>query len=412
MSRTDRTAAPAAAEQPLAQQVDRLTALVEEQARAIDDLQRRLGATVMPSTERSAATAARTTTRRGLVTKGAVAASAALGGALLLGTQPAAAAQGDFDGNPAVRGTSNDVGGTGVLGVSTAVTGENYGVSGEAESPDGIAVGGINTATTGFAKGVGGASLSPSGWGVFGTNVAQSGDGARGIMGHVSSPTGTAIEAFALAATGASRGIRGVSNSPEGVGLVGTSPGTGVAAESERTQLRFDGTPPSPLESPTERLAGEVVFDEDDDLWVCVVSGTPGTWRRISGPASAGTLVVLPTPIRVYDSRPGGRPDSVGPKTPLVAGTPRTLDLTVNGSGVPTGATAAVVNLVATGSAAAGFLAIYRNGIANPGTSNVNFGAGESVAVTTLTALDDLARCAVRANVDTDVVVDVFGYHR
>ena len=127
--------------------------------------------------------------------------------------------------------------------------------------------------------------------------------------------------------------------------------------------------------------------------------------------SAAGAFTPLGTPVRVYDSRPGQRPAGVTPKTPLATNTPRTLDLTVNGSGVPPEATACLVNLVATNTTAAGFLSVYTAGIPWPGTSNVNFAQGETTAVTTLTAVDGAARCQVRANVVTDVVVDLLGYY-
>ncbi|MEZ5142559.1 MAG: hypothetical protein R2726_08605 [Acidimicrobiales bacterium] len=61
---------------------------------------------------------------------------------------------------------------------------------------------------------------------------------------------------------------------------------------------------------------------------------------------------------------------------------------------------------------AGGFLSIYRNGIAWPGTSSLNWsGPGQNVAVTTLTAVDASAVCNLFANVVTDVVVDVLGFY-
>jgi hypothetical protein len=58
-------------------------------------------------------------------------------------------------------------------------------------------------------------------------------------------------------------------------------------------------------------------------------------------------------------------------------------------------------------------MSIYKNGIAFPGTSNLNWsGPGQTVAVTTITAVDNLARCAVYTGSVTDVVVDVLGYYQ
>ena len=76
-----------------------------------------------------------------------------------------------------------------------------------------------------------------------------------------------------------------------------------------------------------------MVFDANGDLWFCVATGLPGTWRRISGSTSAGSFHVLPAPARIYDSRPGSLP-AVGSKTKLT-NTARTLSCNVNSSGRP-----------------------------------------------------------------------------
>jgi hypothetical protein len=64
-------------------------------------------------------------------------------------------------------------------------------------------------------------------------------------------------------------------------------------------------------------------------------------------------------------------------------------------------------------SAAGGLMSVYANGIAFPGTSNLNWsGPGQTIAVTTITGVDAEARCAGYAGSVTDVVVDALGYYR
>ena len=107
--------------------------------------------------------------------------------------------------------------------------------------------------------------------------------------------------------------------------------------------------------------------------------------------------------------------NAVGPKAPLAPNTARTCDLKANGSGVPAGATAVLVSVVATQTTgtSGGFLSVYRNGIAWPGTSNLNWsGPNQNVAVTTVTAVDASAICNLYASQVTNVVVDVLGYYR
>ncbi|MEZ5209412.1 MAG: hypothetical protein R2690_21115 [Acidimicrobiales bacterium] len=125
-------------------------------------------------------------------------------------------------------------------------------------------------------------------------------------------------------------------------------------------------------------------------------------------------FTALSTPARVYDSR-AGTPPAVGTKAPLAPNTARTCDLKANGSGVPAGATAVLVSVVATQTTgtSGGFLSVYRNGIAWPGTSNLNWsGPNQNVAVTTVTAVDASAICNLYASQVTNVVVDVLGYYR
>lgn len=107
--------------------------------------------------------------------------------------------------------------------------------------------------------------------------------------------------------------------------------------------------------------------------------------------------------------------NAVGTKAPPAPNTARTCDLKANSSGVPAGATAVLVSVVATQTTgtSGGFLSVYRNGIAWPGTSNLNWsGPNQNVAVTTVTAVDAAAICNLYASQVTNVVVDVLGYYR
>ena len=281
------------------------------------------------------------------------AAAAVVGGAVAVfgDADPAAAAPGLFDGSPAV--------------VATA-------------SP--------NTANGVYAT-------TASGHGVLG--VAASGTGVRGE-----------------ATTGV--GVAGVSTSNSGV-LAATTAGTAVVVNTGigGTHLRFEGTPAEPPSSGVARVAGSMVRDSSGALWFCLTGGTPGVWRKLTGPGTAGALHLLSAPKRVYDTR-AAFPPAVGIKAPLPGGGSRPVDLTANSSGVPTSAIAVVVSLTVTNTTggAGGFLAVYRDGISWPGTSNLNWsGPGQNIAVTTITAVD-VGKCSLYASNTTDVIVDVLGYYR
>ena len=157
---------------------------------------------------------------------------------------------------------------------------------------------------------------------------------------------------------------------------------------------------------------GEIDGDSTGAMWLCVADGTPGTWVRLGAPGSAGAFSVLPSSVRVYDSRPGQAPTSVGPKTPLVGGTARTVDLTVNSSGVPAAANAVLINLTAVPRTSSGFLAAYKAGISFPGTSTLNWSAaGNPIANSAVVAVGT-GKINLLANASTDVIVDVIGYYR
>jgi hypothetical protein len=156
---------------------------------------------------------------------------------------------------------------------------------------------------------------------------------------------------------------------------------------------------------------GEILEDGNGDLWLCVTSGTPGTWRKLGGPSTSGQLHLLAAPVRVYDSRTGQQPTAIGPKTPLASNTPRTIDATGNSSGVPPTATGVMVGLTVTGPAAAGFLTAWPSG-AWPGTSSLNYAAGQTIAVTTVTGCGANATFLVLSNAATDFICDVIGYYQ
>jgi hypothetical protein len=244
-----------------------------------------------------------------------------------------------------------------------------------------------------------------------------------------------------------STGVHGMATSGTAIGVRGTAvSGTAVLAESNSgfavlatndsvglsavaainlkpggTALALNGTTPmsmtvkagSPPASALFGTAGSLRWTEDG-LWACVASGTPGTWRKLSGPSTAGAFALLPTPVRVYDSRPGTQP-SQGPKTPLPAGNvARTIDCKHNGSGVPAGATGVLLTvLLANATAGNGNLTIWANDKPKAASNTMVWG-GNAGRFTTLavSALDPQARIKIDASLSTNVVLDVVGYYR
>ena len=119
---------------------------------------------------------------------------------------------------------------------------------------------------------------------------------------------------------------------------------------------------------------------------------------------------VLPTPVRVYDSR---LPNSLG--TPALESNSTTVvDLTPPGVGsLPPGASAALVTITATDVRAAGFATVYSNLLPTaPATSTINWN-GHDVAVTTTVKIDPAtgnAKVTIGPDGGTDLIIDVLGY--
>jgi len=86
----------------------------------------------------------------------------------------------------------------------------------------------------------------------------------------------------------------------------------------------------------------------------------------------------LPSPVRIADTRAGATdPDTYAGDT-LSEGGSLTVDIP-SSAGVPADAGAVVVNVTAIDPTAAGFLAVYPGGTANPGTANITFSGGQTV---------------------------------
>lgn len=125
--------------------------------------------------------------------------------------------------------------------------------------------------------------------------------------------------------------------------------------------------------------------------------------------------VVLPTPAmltplvpaRILDTRDG----TGGPKAPIAAGTPRSLQVAGQG-GVPlTGASAVVLNVTATSPDRDSWIRLYPSGENLPDASNLNFAAAQTVPNLVVAKLGGDGKVMVHNAVgSTHVVVDVFGY--
>jgi hypothetical protein len=132
-----------------------------------------------------------------------------------------------------------------------------------------------------------------------------------------------------------------------------------------------------------------------------------------TGRASAPSGAVTPfgaAPESVVSTNPGRLLDTRS-SSPGRLSSGRTVGLIVTGrNGVPSDADAVWLNVTAVDPWSGGYLTVYPCGSARPNASNVNHGAGQTVANAVLAKVGSDGRVCVYAHSTTHVIVDVNGY--
>ena len=237
------------------------------------------------------------------------------------------------------------------------------------------------------------------------------------VHGRTTRPTATGV--LGEATGSGSTGVSGVASGPAGVGVRGDGGPSGYALFAAGLgRIGFAAT------SPLGPVAGtyafrDVVGDLAGNLYANVAAGTPGVFRKLSGPATAGQLHVI-SPVRVYDSRvasptPGAlaaganRTISVADGRDLATGTVTTANV------VPVGATAVACNItVVNTEGPAGFLAVNPGGNPVVAASSINwFTPGQIAANGIIAALGGDRQLTIIAggSAGTDFALDITGYY-
>ena len=277
-------------------------------------------------------------------------------------------------------------------------------------------VGLSNTAST--SNGVLGHTNTNGGTGVIGHS--EHSGGMYGVQGVSNGYAGVSGESkgFGPGVVGTgwnSYGVQGVA--PKAAGLRGSGR-YGVDLDGAYATLRLGTSGGGPTTRTVEGRQGDIYLDETLDLWLCVATGTPGTWRRLGGLNTAGAFTAI-TPTRVYDSRVGAPNPGLltrgGNRTISVADG-RDLDtgtVTVPNV-VPAGATAITCNVTVVGTVDAGFVTANPGGVTTVSAASVNwFGPGQIINNGIVARLGgDRQLTLVAGGGDTHVVVDVTGYWR
>jgi hypothetical protein len=161
---------------------------------------------------------------------------------------------------------------------------------------------------------------------------------------------------------------------------------------------------------PATSKPGQFIVLANGSLWYSAVANK---WVQLS----KGFTNLLPTPIRVFDSRTSGAANAADPSRaagPFTAGSTVTLQITgavVGGHSVPAGASAVIGNVTAVSPAAGGWLTLFPHGEATPLVSNLNFQAGDQARGNfCVVALDATGKMNVFAESMTGVIFDITGY--
>lgn len=297
-----------------------------------------------------------------------------------------------------------------VLGAAAAGAASVAGRAGTAaaDNGQGLVLGQVNTHTATTTVNYSGAVTASS------FNI-QSGDETAandGIMNTVLTNQGTALLAVASANGAQGVGLTGWSKKANGTGVVGFTGSAGAYGGEffgglAEVRLRPGGNAPITLTNAHQ--VGELYEDSTGTLWICVVAGTPGTWREIAGTSTAGAFHPI-TPRRAYDSRNDSKlQPTVDRVVSVKDSTDGTLDM------VPASATAVTLTVTVTETeGTGGFLAVRPEATTYNNTSSVNwFGPSQNLAATAITGLGGDRQIILRAGANaTHVVVDVTGYYR
>jgi hypothetical protein len=202
-------------------------------------------------------------------------------------------------------------------------------------------------------------------------------------------------------------GDRDNSDATTGYAVVATNAGG-------RANLLLNPGASNPKSDTYAHRRGAVRSDGGGNLWFCTTSGTPGTWRKLAGPASSGALHAI-DPARVYDSRFADGP--LGSGFNRQVSTANAIDALTGdlrlANVVPSGATAVFFNLTITQTTGSGFVFVAPGDATVINGSTINwFASATTAANASLSTLDDsrTLKAFVAGGGTTHFIIDITGY--
>ena len=398
-----------------------------------------------------------TTSRRtALRLAGAAAIGAAAAGALATGRAAAAGAlTTDSTANTSSSPTGLQVNGTDIaygLGVTdnglasiplvvqrSAITGHAQGQAFQ-RGVTGYAVGDNRTgvfgyATGGLSRGVHGLATADVSTGVYGdssgaTGIGVHGTGHIGVAGDGVGPGSIGVDALtneggtiAIRARQAGSKATGVlveATGPDCVGVQVNATTYGAVVRGDLAALVVEAaSATAPPARPTSAPINAVDTDTNGNLWHCVEAGTPGTWRKVSGPATGGAFHPI-DPVRVYDSRAAAPAPGA-----LTSGSSRVVSVAdardgaggavVIADAIPAGATAISFNLTITETVGSGFLSVAPGNASSSAASSINWSATGQILANGLIVkvhTDRTVKVFCGGGGSTHFLLDVSGYWR
>lgn len=316
-----------------------------------------------------------------------------------------------------VYGWSDRPDGAGVVG--RAIGADSAGVLAEHDGPSGsgLAASGSTAVTaTGVARGVVATSSAFQGIAVRAESTGPSSSAVRAVG---STNDGTGVSAFGQFGVTASATQIGVYTQDCPTGVYGTGSEVGLMGYGPVAPLWLTPLGVAAPDSGVAHEPGQFQVDESGDLWFCVASGTPGTFRKLAGIGTAGAFHAVRA-TRVYDSRSpqprrgrlssgGNRLVSVAAGRDLASGAVSVVDL------VPPRATAVALSVSVLATAGTGTLTVNPGGVTTvTGTTVSWWGRGQAHTASTVVPLDTGRRitlCLRGARAKAHVTVDVIGYH-
>ncbi|HWL43076.1 MAG TPA: hypothetical protein VNQ73_09040 [Ilumatobacter sp.] len=209
--------------------------------------------------------------------------------------------------------------------------------------------------------------------------------------------------------------IAGRGKVPTGAtGVVANLTVVGPDADGYATLYPCTATPPTASHvnyTPGAVVANNAVVPLDAQGRVCVYTKAGADFvLDVNGFVPASSDLVGVTPARYLDTRPGAATfDGAAAGRGAVAGGSH-IEVQITGRGkVPAGAVAALVNVTAVGPDAAGYVTLYPCGT-RPGTSTLNYAAGDVVPNGALVNLSANGTLCAFTKATSHVLIDVAGY--